>query len=275
MLADCYVWFGWSCNLPLEEATAKATAFAQKALEIDDMLSESHYALAQIKGALHWDWLGVEEEHKRAIELNPNNGLAHGENAWRLVSRGQFADAIVESKPFLQLDPVSYIPNMSMAWIYLLSRHYDEAITHWKKMAELEPNDTRIYRGLATVYERSGQYEEAIIARQKMMTLSGAPSGELEALYRAYRESGPNGYWRWLLEKSKEQHNPHPAYVAMYYGQLDDKDRAFAWLEKAYEQHDSPMFRLAVEPGWDPLRDDPRFRDMLQRMNLPEIAIHK
>ena len=87
---------------------------------------------------------------------------------------------------------------------------------------------------------------------------------------RAYSESGPKGYWMWRLERLKSRYDRYPATTARYYAQIGDKDQAFAWLEKAYEKHDSPMFRLKVQPWWDPLRSDPRFQDLLRRMNFPE-----
>ncbi len=121
------------------------------------------------------------------------------------------------------------------------------------------------------IYEQMGRYEDAVTARQTRMTLSGAaPEEVVAALGRAYSESGPEGYWMCHLEKWKGQYDRYPAYIAMYYAQLGEKDQAFAWLEKAYERHDAPMFRLKVEPGWDPLRDDPRFQNLLRRMNFPE-----
>jgi len=249
LLSECYVWFGWSGTLPFEDAAAKARAFTNRAFEIDDMLSESHYALAQIKFYFDWDWAGAEEEYRRAIELNPNNSLAHGELAWNLMVRGRFEEAITEAQRCLQINPISYPPNMSMVWIYHLARQHDKAIAHCRQYAELDPDDFKIYGDFIIVYEQTGQYEEAIWARQKQMTLSGAQSEAIESLSRAYSESGPDGYWLWLLEKWKGHYDSLPAYIAMYYGQLGDKDQAFAWLEKAYENHDAPMFRIIGRAG--------------------------
>jgi TolB-like protein/Flp pilus assembly protein TadD len=270
MLADCYVWFGWSGELPLKEASSRVTAFIKKALEIDDTNSEAHYALAQKKFYLDWDWEGGIREIERAIELNPSFGGAHTEYAWYLMAMGRFEEAIAEAKHTLQLDPISYMPNNTLAYVYYCARQYDLAIVQYRQFAELEQNDPRPYGSLANVYEQMGRYEDAVRARQKAMALSGARPEEVEALGRAYSESGPKGYWMWRLEGLKSQHNRYPAATAKYYAQLGDKDQAFAWLEKAYEKHDSPMFRLKIQPWWDPLRSDPRFQDLLRRMNFPE-----
>ena len=119
-----------------------------------------------------------------------------------------------------------------------------------------------------------GRVEDAVRAMQKVMTLSGDPpekvAAKIAALDSAYSESGPEGYWMWRLERLKGQYERYPAFIAMHYAQLGEKDQAFAWLEKGFEKRDSPMFRLKVEPCWDPLRDDPRFQDLLRRMNFPE-----
>ncbi len=273
-LADCYFLLGWSGDLPLEEASSNARALVKKALEIDDsLLSEAHFTLGNIKFYLDWDWEGGEEEFKRAIELKPNNRMAQGEYAWTLMVTGRFEEAIVEAKRMMQLDPVAYTSNMSMAWIYYNARQYDDAIAHCRKWAELEPNDSRPYATMSGVYEQMGRYEDAVIAQKRAMTLSGAAPERIAELDSAYSQSGSKGYWRWRLEWIERiggSFDRYASYTAMYYGQLGEKDKAFAWLERAYEKHDPFMFRLKVEPGWDPLRDDPRFQDVLRRMNFPE-----
>ncbi|MBA7600622.1 MAG: hypothetical protein GH143_00660 [Calditrichaeota bacterium] len=137
-------------------------------------------------------------------------------------------------------------------------------------MAELEPSDSRAHSRLALIYEQMGRYEDAVRARQKAMTLSGARPEEVAALGRAYSESGPEGYRMWRLERLEGQYDRYPYYTAGQYAQLGDKDQAFAWLEKAYKEHDGQMYRLKAEPSWDPLRNDPRFQDLLRRMNFPE-----
>ena len=114
------------------------------------------------------------------------------------------------------------------------------------------------------------RYEDAVSARKKAMTLSGAPLESIAALDSAYSESGPEGYWMWLLTRLKGQYDRYPRHPASYYAQLGDKVQAFVLLEKAYEKHDGGMFTLKVHPWWDPLRDDPRFQDLLRRMNFPE-----
>jgi tetratricopeptide (TPR) repeat protein len=115
-----------------------------------------------------------------------------------------------------------------------------------------------------------GRYEDAVKARQKALTISGAPPQKVEALARAYSEEGPKGYWMCRLEKLQGQDEQDPYHTARIYAQLGDKERAFAWLEKAYEKHNKGIYKLKVEPLLDPLHNDPRFDDLLRRMNIPE-----
>jgi len=222
MLADCYVWFGWSGNLPLKEASVKAIASTTKALEIDDTNAEALYALGQTKFYLHWDWEGGIREIERAIELNPNFPGAHGEYAWYLMAMGRFEEAIAEAKRYLQLDPIAYLPNMTLGYVYYCARQYDQALEQYKQMTELEPNDPRPYGGLVMVYEQMGRYEDAIRARQKSWTLRGVPTGEITSrvaeLERAYRDSGPRGYWMWYFDRLIGQYDRYPATATIYYG---------------------------------------------------------
>ena len=269
-LAASYEYLSWAGHLPLDEVKSKIMAILSKALEIDDTLAEAHLALSGVQFYLDWDWVEGEEEIKIAIALNPNLAEAHYEYAYYLMAMGRFAESIAEAKLALQLDPLSYPYEATLAYIYYQARQYDQAIAQYQRMSELEPKKSGAYFGLARVYVQVERYEDAVKARQKALTLSGAQQEEVEALGRAYSESGPKGYWMWRLEKLKGQDEHNPYLTAQIYAQLDDKEQAFAWLEKAYEKHDGRIYRLKVEPLLDPLRNDPRFGDLLRRMNFPE-----
>jgi tetratricopeptide (TPR) repeat protein len=148
--------------------------------------------------------------------------------------------------------------------MYSMARQYDQAIPQLRHTIELEPNDPRGYGFLVGAYEQIGMHEEAVTARQKAMTLSGAQPEEVAALRRAYRESGYKGYLMWNLGRQTD-----PYYTAMVHARLGHEDDAFVCLEKAYKQHHWAMVQLKVLPAWDPLRSDPRFQDLLHRMNFP------
>jgi tetratricopeptide (TPR) repeat protein len=182
---------------------------------------------------------------------------------------GRTEEALAEAKRCLELDPLWYTSNWVMSHMYCLARQYDQAIAQAQRMIELELNVPIPYRDLAEVYERAGRYEDAIEARRQFMTLSGSPPERIAAMDSAYGESGPEGYWRWHLERRKDQYDRHPTYIGMLYAQLGDDDQAIAWLEKAYEKHDGLLYLLKVLPLLDPIRDDPRYHDLVRRMNFP------
>ncbi|NIM18695.1 MAG: protein kinase [Candidatus Latescibacteria bacterium] len=267
----------WAGHRPLEEAKTEIETLVRKALEIDDTIAEAYLALSGKRFFLDWDWLGGEEEMKRAIELNPGLSESHYEYAHYLAAMGRFEESIAEAKRALQLDPVSSLTNATLAFMYYFARQYDRSIKQYLQSTELAPNSARAYRALAWTYEATERYEDAVRAQQKAMTLQGNLEGnppekvaaEVAALDSAYSESGPRGYWRWHLESLKGQYDSTPTYAAQYYAQLGDKDQALAWLERAYEKHAGRLYLLKVSPSYDPLRDDPRFQDLLRRMNFP------
>lgn len=269
-LANCYGWYGFRGDIPPKEGYSKAMELAKKALEIDESLAEAHELLASLKLYHDWDWAGAEEGFKRAHALNPNL-VGANEYAWLLMAVGRFDEAIAEAERTLRLDPFTVLTNMTLARFYTHTRQYDQALAQCQQFLELGLNDARAYSLIARVYELMGKFEDCVRFRQKAMTLRGDPPEDIEALGLAYSESGPKGYWMWHLNRLKGRYDRNPTNTAIYYAQLGDKDQAFAWLEKAYEKHDMELFRLKYNLRFDPIRDDPRFQDLLRRMNLPEI----
>jgi len=268
-LANCYDCFGFYGYLSPKEGYSKGMELAKKALEIDDSLPEAHESLASNKLYWDWDWAGAEEEFKRAHALNPNL-VGANEYAWLLMAVGRFDEAIAEAERTLRLDPFTVLTNMTLAHFYTHARQYDQALAQWQRFLELGLDDAMAYSGFARVYELMGKFEDCLRFRQKAMTLRGEPPEDIEALGLAYSESGPKGYWMWHLDRLKGRYDRNPTNTAIYYAQLGDKEQAFAWLEKAYEKHDMELFRLKYNPRFDPLRNDPRFVDLLRRMNFPE-----
>jgi len=152
-----------------------------------------------------------------------------------------------------------------------LARRYDDAIAQCKIMLEIAPNYAQVYNMLALIHVNMGLYEEAIPFRQQYLTFRGASEKDIGGLADAYAISGSKGYWGWLLDYWTERSNRgefvDPTSFAYYHAQLGEKERAFEWLEKAYKEREGLVY-LKVDPRWDPLHDDPRFQDLLLRMNL-------
>jgi tetratricopeptide (TPR) repeat protein len=241
------------------------------ALEIDESLAEAHDALAVAKFYYDWDWAGAEEGFKRALEFNPNL-VGTNEYAWFLMAVGRFDEAIAEAERTLRLDPFTGFTNATLGEVYTYARQDEKALAQWQLLLDLGLNDGWAYSGFARVYELMGEFEDFVKFTQKTMELrkDPPPPEDIEAFRLACSESGPTGYWRWRLDKLKGQYDNKPTDTAICYAQLGDKDQAFAWLEKAYEKHDMELFRLKYNTRFDPLRDDPRFGDLLSRMNFPE-----
>jgi TolB-like protein/Flp pilus assembly protein TadD len=268
-LANCYGMSGFFGYIPLKESSYQAMELAKKALVIDESLAEAHEALAAGKLYIYWDWAGAEEGFNRAHALNPNL-VGANEYAWFLMAVGRFDEAIAEAERTLRLDPFTVSTNSTLAHFYTHARQYDQALAQWQRFLELGLDDARAYSGFARVYELMGKFEDCVRFRQKAMTLRGDTPDDIEALGLAYSESGPKGYWMWHLDRLKGRYDRNPTNTAIYYAQLGDKEQAFVWLEKAYEKHDMELISLKYNPRFDPLRNDPRFGDLLRRMNLPE-----
>ncbi len=244
-----------------------------KPVEIDGTLAEGHSALGTVLLVYDLDWARAEREFKRAIELNPNLARAHREYAWYLIAIGRSDEALREVHRAQELDPLSAGTYSTLASMYYHTRQYDKVVEVARKELEMYPNNSSPYFWLAGAYERMDMYDETVAARQKEMTLSGESPEDVAALGHAYEDGGIEGTWQWELERLKDQATREdvPAFLLAYnYTLLGEKDQAFEWLEKGYEQTGWLMGFLKVEPVFDPLRSDPRFQDLIRRMKFPE-----
>jgi len=271
-LADCYnLLDDWGQTTP-RDSFPRARAAAEKAIALDDSLAEAHVSLAMVRGAYDWDWVGSEQEFKRAIQLNPNYATAHQWYGMTLASLGRFSEAEAEVKRARELDPLSPIVNMAVAEVYAWGGRYDDAIAQYKRVLELDPSFGGAYGNLADSYEQKHMYDEAVRVLKQKAILDGDQkfAGALE---QAYAKSGYPGVLQVGLKDALEERNRNyvnPVGIAETYAQLGDVPRALQWLEKGYEEHASGMQYLAVIDGFDGMRSDPRFRYWLRVLNLPE-----
>ena len=269
-LADCYSSSVADSLLAKAEAIPKAKQAAIMALRLDDTLSEAHVSSARIKAYYDWDWTGAEGELKRAIELDPNSANAHAEYGGYLAALGRGDQAVAEAKRARELDPLSLLTNFGVAWALISSRRYDEAIEESQNVIETFPQ-AHYWMGLA--YIGKAGHEKAIAALEKRVSITRDDTLTRAHLGYAYGASGRRGQAKKVLAELKElfkQRQVSPYHVAIIYAGLGEKDQAFAWLEKAYHEHSRPLWGLKVNPVWDNIRADARFRDLLRRMGLPQ-----
>ena len=253
------------------DAMPKAEELAKKALEIDNMLGPAHGVLGLIRSSYYWDWEGAAREYKLALELDQGYSITNLTYGFLMSTMGRHDEAIELGKRAIQLDPALLGIRISTAALLLHARRYDEAIEQYQIVLDLNPNFRDAYRPLSAVYELKGLYEEAVATYQKFLTLGGASEEEVAGLADAYQTSGNEGVWRWMLdywtERAKQEY-VQAYWFAEIYAHLGDKDQAMRWLEESYDKHEFFLTLLTVAPAFDPLRDDPRFQDLLRRMNL-------
>jgi TolB-like protein/DNA-binding winged helix-turn-helix (wHTH) protein/Flp pilus assembly protein TadD len=271
-LADAYALLGdWQyAVMTTKEALPKAKAAAQRALQLDDSLSEAHISLAFCLEGYDWNWAAADKEFRRGIELNPGYATGHHWYAWHLSLMGRNNEAIAEMKKAESLDPLSLIINADLAELLLIAHDTDESIEQSRKTIDMDPNFALARNHLAQAYMQKNMLREAIAELQKANDLSGGSPTITANLARAYALSNRKEEALSLLGELRTTAlpgRPHTTEVASIYAALGDKDRAMDWLEKGYVERLNPGSLL--RPGFDSLRSDPRFQDLRRRIGLP------
>ena len=245
------------------------------ALELNERLGEAHGSLGFFRFVYDWDFAGAEREFERALELSPNYAEAHHWYAIYLANMGRHKEAHEEARRAVELDPLSLLMNMTPCMNLYLAREYDQAMEQLQKVLEMEPNFPAARSVLGSVLVQKGLYEEGIGEYEKVLELiKGAAIAEasLKALIaRAYAKWGKQSdAARLLAEVLASDNCDSLSYlVAGIQTALADRDSAFHWLNKAYEQHDMQLVSLKVDPMLDFLRSDPRFADLTRRVGTP------
>ncbi len=262
-IAHVYATFS-SQYLPPGEAIPKARRAAQTALQLDETLPEGHFVMALVKLWGDWDWDSSEREYKRALQLNPNLILAHASYSNFLANQLRFAEAEREAERVTELDPVSAYPAYVADNLFYFSRQYDQAIARLQSVAELNPTNYVPISYRAMSFSQKGMHQQAISEMRKALALNTslslrawlayvqARAGERQEAVKTLRE----------LERLSLTERVSPIYIARIYVGLGDKDKAFEWLWKGYEERNDHILKLNVDPIYDPLRDDPRYAEL-------------
>ena len=277
-LADCYTSLGSWQILPPSEMFAKARDAAEKALVLDASLAEARTSLALVKNYSS-DWKDAEAEFKRAIELNPNDGAAHRWYGAHLMGLGRLEEALAETNRALELDPLSLPHNAQLGRIFYLMRDYDRAIEQYRKTLEIDPNFLIAHLQLGWAFEKKALFDEALAEYEKTIALQhesdageriGGRGGVEARIARTYALAGDTRKAEKMVAEIASHSNDAPASfynLALIYDGMGDKEAAISYLEKMLNSG-SQRFGLKTDPTWDDLRSNPRFQDLLQRMEV-------
>jgi tetratricopeptide (TPR) repeat protein len=257
--------------LPPREAFPKAKAAALRALELDGSLAEAHTALAYAAVQYDWDWLTAELEYKRALELNPNYAPAHQWYSSLLVIQARTAEAVLTARRAQELDPLSLIINSQLGRVLYYADNFAEAATQLEKTLALDPSFFGARRYLGLVYIELGRHDEAIAHLNQSLSLSGGNLVVKTELAHAYAVAGNLAEARKILKEVQASNKAGALsayHIAAVHAGLGDQDAAFEQLEKALEERADRMAYLKVDPRLKPLRNDPRFAQLAQRLGL-------
>lgn len=274
-LAECYCMLISFDLVPPRSSMPKAKEAAQKAISLEPNIAEAHAALGWIL-LNDWEWTAAEKEFKLAIALNANYATGHHYYAIYLRHMRRFELSLAETRKAQELDPTSPGRKATEGVTLYCAGRYDEAVEELRRALELDVNSTIAHYGLARIYVQKGMFDEAIEEYERTISVFGKSSELLAHLGYVYAVSGRREVAQTLLDQldqsSSNAYVP-PFYRALICVGLGQRDQAFEWLERAYEEHDVNLVSLAVEPTLASIRDDPRFTRLLQLTRLlPHIS---
>ena len=271
-LADCYAILPEYAGTPASDVIPQAKTYAERAIAIDNQLGEPHATLGIVHVQL-WRWAEAEREYKRAIEINPNYATAYHWYSILLKDLGRNDEAARMIMKASELDPLSGAIGCNISMIYQMQNNHDASIKNSLKLIELDPNFGRAYEYLGLSYFKAGKKEEAVRTMEKAVELTKRQNVVLSELGFLYGAVGKRTEAIAVAKELEDKYARKEAAgheVAAVYSGLGEKDKAFEWLEKDFQNRDSRLNTFRWETQFEPLRDDPRFRDLLKRMGLPE-----
>jgi serine/threonine protein kinase/Flp pilus assembly protein TadD len=270
-IADAYSLMDQYGTLPLRESVQRAEAAAKRALELDDQLAEAHASAAQVEVSYNWNYVEAEKQLRKAILLNPNYATAHHWLAFCLTPVGAHDEALREIIKALELDPLSLILNRDKGIVLYYARQYDQAIAQANKVLEMDPHFALAHRLLAIAYERKGMYAESLKENRIWGDLTKDDLRTQAALGHVYAVSGQKNEALKIVQRLEQEipsRKDLTSTVGLIYTGLGEIDRAFEWLDKAFENRSGPLGMIKVDPKLDTLRSDQRFAALLKKMGL-------
>jgi eukaryotic-like serine/threonine-protein kinase len=273
-LAECYLDLGAFRWMPPQDAYRHGSEAVHKALELDDTLGEAHSTLGYLEWQFSWDWQAAEREIRHAVDLNPNYVEGHITLAWYLAWTGRRDEALAEVQKILRLDPVFPYIALQEAGVYYHLRDYKSLLEAAEKSAAKNPGNWSSHYFLAVGYEGSGRPAQAVPEYQQAVELSQRDFDALAGLAHAYAAMGKRAEAEKILNELQRQAKGayvSPYMIAVTYAGLGQNDKAFEFLEKAYRERSPDIaYFLKADLRLDPLRPDPRFLDLLRRVDFPQ-----
>jgi TolB-like protein/tetratricopeptide (TPR) repeat protein len=271
-LADCYVVLNEYAGVPTRETVPRARSYAERAMSLDPQLGEPHAALAWANESL-WQWAEAEKEFKRAIALNPSYPTAYHWYSIFLRNMGRYDESATIITRAHELDPLSSVISVNVSRVDQLQNNHAASIENSFKIIELDPNFGAAYQYLALSYLKLGRNAEAIAAAEKAVEITKRSGVTLGDLGHVYAATGKQAQAQAVIKELEEKYARKEAIgqdIAAIYAELGEKDKAFEWLEKDLQVQNDRLPNIRWELQFESLRDDPRFKDLLKRMNLPE-----
>jgi TolB-like protein/Tfp pilus assembly protein PilF len=268
-LGNSYVFFGLDSASENRDAIhSKARVAIAKALELDPDLPMAYSASGWMKMGYDWDWAGAEQDLKHAIELDPNNSIAHRNYSHYLMLHRRFEEALKENRLAIDLAPLDILGTAHLIQIYGAQQQPDKVIEQCKRVLEMDPAHTGVYGALGQAYEKKGQWSEAIAAfdRAKELHLLN-DLGYLANVAFVWAASGDKQKADAAMAKVREHPVPY-VLLADYEARFGDRDKAFEYLEKAYQIRSPWLMGVMIDDNLDNLRSDPRFQDLERRIGF-------
>jgi adenylate cyclase len=270
-LADAYVVLVQVMgSMPTKEGMAKVKEYARRALAADENSAEAHSSMACALFFGDWNVTEAERHVRTAIEIYPGYGTAHLVYSVILASLGRLDEAMEQDQLAMQVDPMSMIVHWNAVGTLVMARRFDDAMALAKRAIELDPQSPLPQGGMAHIHELKGEYEAALDIYERVLPEDMGGKPLVAKMRRAYATSGPKGYWRVVYESMAKLGGPPRANsvrLAVASANMGDIDRAMEFLQRAYQERAADLLWLKVEPTFDPLRSDPRFQALVQRVD--------
>ncbi len=267
-LADSYTLLAVYRGAEPKDSMPRAKEAALKALALDPDLAEAHASLGQVLQTYDYDFAGAEREYKRALELNPNYASAHQWYAELLTNVGRFDESSIEIERAIELDPFSLVINRERGGLRFYAREYDKCIDLLQKAVALDPNFSGFHYDLSSAYQMKGNYPESVKEFARWRELEGDAEGA-ELSRTSFAKGGWREFARAIIAKGPSL-GLKPYNLAVFYIALGENDAAISEFNKAYDQRVNDVYWMKEDPRLDPVRSDPRFQELLKKVNFPE-----